>query len=145
MYNGLLHAHSGLRWIALFFIIITLVKAFGSKNKPYLDGERKLGLFTLISFHIQGLIGFYLYFTSPKVNFIEGFMKDDLFRFFNMEHILGMVIAITFVTIGYSKSKKKEDAAAKRKQIKVWFSLALLILLVTIPWPFREALGGSWF
>lgn len=145
MYNGLLHAHSGLRWIALALIIAAIFKALSAKNKPYSEGERKLGLFTLISFHTQALIGLYLYFTSPKVTFQEGFMGTTWMRFFAVEHIFGMLLAVVFITIGYSKSKKKTEPNDKRKQFIVWFTLALIIILATIPWPFRTELGGKWF
>ncbi len=146
MYNGLLHAHSGLRWIALFLIIITILISFTSKNKPYSAGEKKLALFTLISFHIQLLIGLYLYFSeNGRITFFEGFMKSDVARFFNVEHITGMLIAITLITIGYSKAKRQSEAAAKRKTIKTFYIIGLLIVLATIPWPFRTALGAGWF
>ena len=102
MYNGLLHAHSGLRWIALFFILAAIIISFTAKGKPYSAGEKKLALFTLISFHIQLLIGLYLYFTSPKVSFAEGFMKDTLTRFYSVEHIFGMLLAI----LGQKEKKK---------------------------------------
>lgn len=143
MYNGLLHAHSGLRWVALALILVTLFKAYTGKNTPFSEGERKLGLFTLISFHTQMLLGLGLYFISPKVSYTAGFMKDSMLRFFAVEHIFGMLLAIAFVTIGYSKSKKKTEAAAKRKTIRVWFTIALIIILLTIPWPFRMP-GSGW-
>jgi undecaprenyl pyrophosphate phosphatase UppP len=146
MYNGLLHAHSGLRWIALFLILATIIVSFTSKSKPYSATEKKLALFTLISFHIQLLIGLYLYFVSPKVNFaVEGFMKNAMFRFYNVEHITGMVIGIILITIGYSKAKRKIDDASKRKTVKTFYIIGLIIVLATIPWPFREALGANWF
>lgn len=146
MYNGLLHAHSGLRWIALFLIIFTIIISFTAKNKPYSATEKKLALFTLISFHIQLLIGLYLYFSANgKVNFYEGFMKDSVSRFFNVEHIIGMLIAILLITLGYSKAKRKTEDSAKRKTIKTFYIIGLLVVLATIPWPFREALGANWF
>jgi len=145
MDNVILHAHSGLRWVALLFLVLAIFKAFSSKNNPYQPIEKKLGLFTLISFHTQALIGLYLYFTSAKVSFIEGFMSEKSTRFFNIEHLVGMVLAIIFVTMAYSMSKKKESALAKRKPIKIWFTIALIIVLASIPWPFREGLGGQWF
>lgn len=145
MYNGLLHAHSGLRWIALILIITTIIISFISKNKPYSPVEKKLALFTLISFHIQALIGLYLYFSeSGRIIFFEGFMKNGIARFFNIEHIFGMLVAITLITIGYSKAKRKTDDQAKRKIIKKLFIIALIIILVTIPWPFR-GFGNGWF
>jgi len=145
MYNGLLHAHSGFRWIALILIIATIFISFSSKNKPYSKLEKKLALFTLIIFHIQVLVGLYLYLSEHgRVIFFEGFMKDSMARFYNIEHIFGMLIAVLLITIGYSKAKKKTEDNAKRKTIKTMFIIALLIVLATIPWPFRE-LAGHWF
>ena len=66
-------------------------------------------------------------------------------RFFGMEHLAGMLLAIIAITIGYSKSKKGQDAQAKFKAIKIWYVLALILVLAFIPWPFRTALGAGWF
>ncbi|MFK8037354.1 MAG: hypothetical protein AB8B74_03610 [Crocinitomicaceae bacterium] len=145
MYNGLLHAHSGLRWIALFLIIATIVISFTSKNKPYSGFEKKLALYTLISFHVQLLIGLFLYFSeNGRIDFFEGFMKNDIARFYNVEHIFGMIVAIVLITIGYSKAKRKTEDSAKRKTIKMFYIIGLIIVLYSIPWPFR-GLGGHWF
>jgi len=145
MYNGLLHAHSGLRWIALFLIIATIIISFTSKNKPYSATEKKLGLFSLISVHIQLIIGFILYLgVSPKITFPEGFMKDPILRFLHMEHLVGMLLAIALITIGYSKAKRKTEDSAKRKTIRTFFILGLVIILAMIPWPFR-GMGNGWF
>ncbi|MFK8045272.1 MAG: hypothetical protein AB8B72_07245 [Crocinitomicaceae bacterium] len=144
MYNGLLHAHSGLRWIALFFIIAAIVVSFTSKNKPYAASEKKMALFALISVHVQLLIGFVLYFISPKITFPEGFMKNATLRFLHMEHLVGMILGIALITIGYSIAKRKTEAADKRKAIKRFFIIGFLIILVMIPWPFR-GMGNGWF
>jgi hypothetical protein len=56
-----------------------------------------------------------------------------------------MLVAMALVTIGHSKAKKATTDVEKFKKIKVFYTLALIIILATIPWPFREALGGKWF
>ena len=99
----------------------------------------------MVSLHIQLVFGLVLYFKSERVKFFDGWMKEEIFRFYGMEHILMMVIAITLVTIGYSKSKKQSVPAKKFKTIALWYSIALVLILAAIPWPFREALGGQWF
>ncbi|MEN9699239.1 MAG: hypothetical protein RLZZ301_437 [Bacteroidota bacterium] len=141
--NALIAAHSGLRWIALLLLVVALVQAYTSKN--YEKKNKLTALFTLISFHTQLLIGLGLYVSSSKVQFIEGWMKNAQLRFFGMEHLLGMLIAIAFVTIGYSKSKKGADDQAKFKAIRFWYLLALILILAFIPWPFRTELGAGWF
>jgi membrane protein DedA with SNARE-associated domain len=79
------------------------------------------------------------------VQFIEGWMKSPLLRFYGMEHLAGMLIAIVLVTIGHSKSKKATESSDKFKAIKFWYVLALILILAFIPWPFRTVLGAGWF
>lgn len=141
--QALISAHSGLRWIALLLLLLAIVNAFTAKS--YEKKHRLVNLFTMITFHTQLLLGLVLYFTSEKVQFVTGWMKEPLYRFFGMEHLAGMFLAIVAITIGHSKSKKGADAAAKFKAIKLWYVIALLLVLAFIPWPFRAELGAGWF
>jgi hypothetical protein len=144
MNSILTHAHSGLRWIALILLLLAIVNAFTSKT--YEKKHRMINLFAMVSLHTQLLIGLIQYFgTSTKVQFIEGWMKNPLLRFYGMEHILLMIIAIVLVTIGHSKSKKGATPEEKFKPIKLWYVIGLLLILAAIPWPFRTVLGGGWF
>jgi heme A synthase len=151
METGLLHLHSLLRWVALVLIVVAVIKFFSSaaSNKSFTSGDKKLGLFTLITFHLQLVIGLLLYFMS---NWYENFndmataMSNDVLRFYTVEHTLGMIIAIAFVTIGYSSAKRTRVDSKKFKKMAWWFLIALIIVLVSIPWPFREiAEGKGWF
>ncbi len=146
MYNGLLHAHSGLRWIVLALLVAAIIKAFSGwkGNSQFTEGDRKLALFTLIFTHIQLLLGLWLYFISPKVAFVEGFMKDSVLRFYSVEHITLMLIAIILITVGFSAAKRASEDAARFKKIAVYYLIGLLVILAGIPWPFRE-LGAGWF
>ncbi len=141
--QALVSAHSGLRWIALILLLLAIINAFTAKD--FQKKHRLINLFTMISFHTQLLLGLVLFFTSKKVQFVEGWMKNDIFRFFGMEHLLGMLLAIVAITIGHSKSKKATEAASKFKAIQLWYVLALILVLAFIPWPFRSALGAGWF
>jgi hypothetical protein len=141
--QALVSAHSGLRWIALFLLVFAIFNAFTAKN--YEKKHRLVILFTMITFHTQLLLGLALYFTSAKVQFIDGWMKEAMYRFFGMEHLVGMLLAIVAITIGHSKSKKGATDAEKFKAIKVWYVLGLLLVLAFIPWPFRTELGAGWF
>lgn len=142
MYNGLVHAHSGLRWLALGLLVaavgVALVKWQGRSG--YTDGNRRLYLFTLISVHLQLVIGLILYFISPKVNF--NMLGDKLYRFYTVEHITGMLIAIALVTVGYSRSKRLTDALAKQRTVALFYGIGLVIILALIPWPGRVAGAG---
>ncbi|WP_421976715.1 cytochrome B [Roseivirga seohaensis] len=145
MYNGLLHAHSGLRWIVLILLLTAIFNAFSKKKSGvWTAKDKKISLFAMVFTHVQLLIGLVLYFISPKVNFVEGFMKDDVLRFFAVEHILLMVVAIVLITIGHSKSKKAVTDAKKFGAIATFYLIGLILILASIPWPFRN-LGSGWF
>ncbi|MVM38170.1 cytochrome B [Spirosoma sp. HMF3257] len=144
MYSGLVHAHSGLRWVALILLLVAVITAIGKwqGRSGYTDGNRKLYLFTLISVHTQLLLGLVLLFISPKVNF--SMMSEKLYRFYSVEHTTGMLIAIILITIGYSRSKRASDAPTKQRLVGIFYGLGLLLILASIPWPFR-IVGASWF
>ncbi|MCJ0741609.1 cytochrome B [Pedobacter sp. CYS-01] len=130
--NGILKsAHSGWRYVVLLLLIIAVLQAlagwFGKKS--YTEGNRKLNVFTLISAHIQLLLGLGVYF-------LNGWYKMDssvaMGRYWKMEHISMMVLAIILITVGNAKSKKVADAVAKHRTIAVFFGIALLLILGAI-------------
>jgi hypothetical protein len=144
MYSGLVHAHSGLRWIALLLLVAAVATAFSrwQSRADFTESNRKLYLFTLVSVHIQLVLGLVLYFMSPKVD--TGMISDKLYRFYTIEHLVGMLIAIALVTVGYSRSKRQRVAVNKHKTVAIFMGLGLLLILASIPWPFRIP-GAGWF
>lgn len=143
--NFLQHAHSGLRWVALILLVAAIFNALSSKGKgKYEKKDKMLNLFAMIVLHIQLVIGLVLYFISPKVQFIEGWMKIKQLRFYGMEHLLIMIIAIAVVTIGRKKAENAPNIAKKHTTIAAWYTIGLILILAGIPWPFRN-LGAGWF
>jgi high-affinity Fe2+/Pb2+ permease len=98
----------------------------------------------LIIMHIQLVLGLVLYFISPKVIFSASSMKDGFLRFFLVEHISLMIIAVILVTVGYVKSDRAEDMIKKNKRVLIYYSIAFVLILASIPWPFRP-LGAGWY
>jgi hypothetical protein len=143
----LIRTHSGWRWVVLILLLVAIFKAFsGWKSKrDFTAGDKKIAMFAMIAFHLQWTFGLILYFLSSKVQFVPGMMKITALRFYSIEHIFGMTIAMILLTIGYSKSKKLAESEKKFKKIFWFYFISLLIILATIPWPFRTALGGQWF
>jgi hypothetical protein len=148
MLTGLLHIHSLLRYILLIFILISIIKSFSGwfGKKQYLPGDKKVALFTLISAHLQLVIGLILYFISPSVkvglaNMGEA-MKDPGLRFWAVEHISLMIIAIVLITLGYSLAKRGKDDEAKHKRIAIFFLLAIIVIFLAIPWPWSAVARG---
>jgi hypothetical protein len=141
--NFLLHFHSGWRWIVLVALIVAIVNSFAKKDKPFASGGKKPALYALIAVHIQFLVGLILFFTSPKVVFSGAAMRDDVLRFFLVEHNTIMLIAIVLITIGYSRSKRLADDVKKFKSIRLFYLIGLILMLVGIPWPWMN-LGAGW-
>lgn len=131
MYEILKSAHSGWRYIVLVMLVVAVLQAimgwFG--NKAYTEGNRKLNVFTLISAHVQLLFGLVLYFLSPLT---KGPMGDALYRYWKVEHIAMMIIAIALITVGNAKSKKKVDAVAKHKTIAIFFGIGLIVMVAAV-------------
>lgn len=140
------HAHSGLRWVVLALLLVAIVNALSKwrGGKQYTDGDRKITLFTMISAHVQLILGLILYFISPAVQFNSATMSDKVLRFYSVEHLTIMILAIAVITIGYSQAKKKLEAAQKFRSTFTYYLIALLLILAGIPWPFRFP-GAGWF
>ncbi len=146
-YQVLQHLHSVNRWFVLVFIILAIIAAFQgwSGKKAYTEGDRKKALFALIFTHVQFILGLILYFISPYVSHQSGVMKDKLLRFYTVEHFSMMLIAIILITIGYSVAKRRKTDLSKFKTTAIYYLIGLIIMLASIPWPFREGLGGGWY
>lgn len=146
MLNILKHAHSGIRWIVLILLILAIVNALRKwqAKGTYQESDRKLSLFTLIATHLQFTLGLILYFISPYVQFTSDTMKNAITRFYTVEHITLMIFAVGLITVGYSRAKRKETGEEKFKTTFWFFLIGLVLILVSIPWPFRD-LGGAWF
>lgn len=83
---------------------------------------------------------------SIQHNGMKEVMKNPTLRFFAIEHAVGMLIAIALIHIGRIYAKKHIPDAAKHKRTLLFFGLALLIIIVSLPWPFREAgAGRGWY
>lgn len=150
METGLLHLHNLLRWLVLITALVALVRGLGGLggNKAFGKADKRAGLFFMICCDIQLLLGLALYFMKGWFNVLTsggGFMKIQAQRFWAMEHLVGMLIAIILVHIGYSATKKNISDKAKFSRW-FWYSfIAVVLILATIPWPFRENIGRALF
>lgn len=142
------HLHSTLRYLILVFLIasvgISMSKMMG--KKPFTKGDKMTYLMTLIFCHLQLVIGFILFIMKDyQKNFSQmgTIMKIPVLRFFTIEHTLMMLLAIVFITIGYSTAKRATTDAAKHKKTFIFYLIGLILILAAIPWPFR-GFGNGW-
>lgn len=134
MYNFLLHAHSGLRWLVLLAVAISIVKSligwFGGGK--YSKFDKIVAVSFVGMMHLQLLIGLVLYFVySPFVTYN---MSDPTSRFWSVEHIALMLFAIAAAQVGRSISKKSKDATVKFRFQSIFFIISLALMLLGIPW-----------
>jgi len=145
-----LGAHSLIRWLILAFLVINIVRSFVESDSEYSPADIQWNLRLLIVAHINLLIGFVQYFFGSKgFAFFRDFsfgeiMRDPFKRFWAVEHIAGMIIAVAIITISRSVTKKDWPDGKKHKRQMLLYTLALVIILAVIPWPFR-GLGAPWF
>ena len=141
MYDMVKMLHSYWAYLVLLILVLAVFNSIIKKvsNKEYEAKDFRITLFALIVSHIQLLMGFFLYFVSPRFSlFSESgmgeIMKNSVDRLYLVEHPLINIIAIALITIGYSKHKKKLLSSGKFKTISVFYTIALVLFLSRIPW-----------
>lgn len=144
MYQGLLHTHNFLRWVILIFLLLSIIRQMTAGNQPFGGRDKSFGLPLLIATHLTVVIGLYQYFAGQSgFNFIQAsgmgeVMKNAAQRFWAVEHPLMMLIAAILITIAYGQRKSKHTARVQHKRAFIYYLLALVIILLSIPWPFRD-------
>jgi hypothetical protein len=119
--------HNIVRWIVLIALIFALYRAYSGwlGKKIWEATDRLSGLIFSIALDVQLLLGIILIF-------LRGFTMIQM-RFY-MEHIGPMLLAVIFTHIGSSQSKKADQDVDKHQRAAIWFTLTLLIILISIPW-----------
>lgn len=148
----LLLLHSILRWLVLFSVATAGFVALRGYilKAPIIVWERSVTIVAMVLCHVQLLLGLLLYgmkFSSYTLTTMRGsqtVLTNTVIRYWKMEHIAGMILAIALVTIGRGLSKKATTEPGKQLRIAIFYLIALLIFLVMIPWPFREGIARPW-
>lgn len=140
MYEIFQALHSYWAYFVLLLLTFAVINAFLGvfKKRPFNNKDLRISLFGLIFSHIQLLLGIVLYFVSPKFGWwSEGMgavMKNSDYRFYLVEHPFINILAIVFITIGWSLHKKQSLDAKKFSRIGIFYLLGLVFLLSRIPW-----------
>jgi len=140
-FNLWLAFHSNFRWIVLIALLSTLLYTY-SKTKSEQNFSNfdknliKLNLFIAI---IQLILGIVLYTQSGIVEYFYSHYPETVkmreIRFFGMEHVLMMPIALSIFVSGGFKGKRINGI----KGYKIWYKRtwwAFILILLSIPWSF---------
>ena len=153
LYSFLLHLHSIFRWIVLLLLLIAIFNSLVAGNRPFIRTDARTGSILTIFADLLLLIGLVLWYFNARgfqifknIGFNAVMHGDAATRFFAFEHPLGMLIAIILLHIGKAQGKKAISDRSKHRRTLTFYFLALLIILVSIPWPFRQIGAGShWY
>lgn len=153
MYPVVLFLHSLLRWLVLIAGLACVARAFagwlGAKGWRPLDD--RLGLLFTAGMDVQLLIGIVLYlFLSPltaaALRDFGGAMSNAGLRYFAVEHVALMLLALILAHLGRARSRRAREDAARHRAAAIFYLLAVLAILAAIPWPFLTVGSGRpWF
>lgn len=142
MYPTLIFFHSIFRWLVVASLLFAIYRAYRgyTKGTTFSKADNASRHWTATIAHIQLMIGMLLYIKSPLVQYFWKNMSTAIksldASFFALIHFLLMLTAIVILTIGSAMAKRKQADREKFKTMLTWFLLALLIILIAIPWPF---------
>tara|TARA_B100000085_G_C18524051_1_gene504926 strand:- start:300 stop:734 length:435 start_codon:yes stop_codon:yes gene_type:complete len=140
MYNILKTVHSYWAFFVLTILFIAILNALIRiiSKKSFNSTDLRISLFGLIFSHIQLLIGLILYFISPWFDQWSslgmGVMKNNESRLYLVEHPITNILAIFFITIGWSLHKKQSESSKKFLRISLFYGFGYILLLSRIPW-----------
>jgi len=151
MHVFLLTLHNVTRWLVIIFAVIAIVRAFSGwfSRKEWSNRDHRSGLIYTIVLDIQLLLGIILYiypgiYTQILLADLGAAMGNALARFYAIEHITIMLIAVVLAHVGRALSKRAPTDLLKHRKAAIWFTISLLAILAAIPWPFLANIGRPW-
>jgi hypothetical protein len=142
MYPLMLVVHSLLRWVVLAAGLVAFGRALAGMRgrRAWTAGDDRAGQLFAGTLDLQLLIGLVLYFalspiTGAALQDFGAAMGNSMLRFWAVEHFFGMVIAVALAHVGRVRVRKTTDPVRRHKLAAIFFGLALLAIVATIPWP----------
>jgi len=152
-YGFVLAAHSTLRWLILAAGIVATVRAWSGLlgRGSWTRTDSLAARVFVMGMDIQLVVGVLLYGVfSPVVAAAMSrtaiAMQNRGLRFWMVEHPLAMMVAVALAHVGWLRAKRSTGPDVHR-QASLYFTLAILIVLASIPWPYfsyGRALLPSW-
>lgn len=141
MYVAVLFIHSWLRYAVLgmgLWLLVAVIRGL-RRGDAWAAADDRVHARFLAVLDVQFLLGLLLYFwLSPIAAAARAdwgaTMKEATLRFFGMEHLVTMFLAIAIVHVARARSKRREGSARYRT-VLIAQCLWLVLTLVAIPWP----------
>jgi hypothetical protein len=143
MYTAFLVIHSYVRWLVLAAGLVAVVRAIlgASGRRPWQAADEAAGRWFVGGLDLQALLGIVIYlflspFTMSAWSDMAETMRNGPLRLIVVEHEVGMFVGLALAHIGRARIRKTADAARRHKLAAIFFGLALVVVLLSIPWPF---------
>ncbi|MCC5944220.1 MAG: hypothetical protein JJT94_04745 [Bernardetiaceae bacterium] len=142
MYEFFLYIHSYLRWAVLILALVVIVRGFmgWQQQKAFVKADNAISASFVGFMHLQLLLGLLLYFVFSPLGLqafdagVGAVMKNGAVRYWAVEHITTMIIAIVIAQVGRIRIKKSVTDLAKHKNSFIFSLVAIILVLSRIPW-----------
>jgi hypothetical protein len=141
MYHIALSLHSLLRWVVLVSATTAVARGcagwFG--HRAWTSADADVARWFTLSITLQFALGLVLWAGLSPYG-LSGFddmaavMKDAVRRFWAVEHLTMMLLALALAHVGAARVRKASSDAGRHKATVVFFGLALALTLAAIPW-----------
>lgn len=145
LYMLVLIAHSWLRWAVLLAGLWACARALSGWNgqREWNATDRKSMLAYVSALDLQLLLGLVLYFvlspiTPSSMQQFGANMKVSALRFYSVEHVFGMVLALVVAHVTSVRIKRAPDSRSRFRRQMLGVVVSLLMVLAAIPWPGLE-------
>ena len=132
--------NTNLEHLALIFLVVATLNAFWGliSKRSFGIKDLRLSLFTLIFSYIQMLMGITSYFVSDYFsaweNGVGAVIRDSNLRMYLIQRPITNILAIVFITMGWSLHKKASVDRKKYFRIAVFYAIGLLLLFSRVSW-----------
>ncbi|MEO7192606.1 MAG: hypothetical protein ABI051_16260 [Vicinamibacterales bacterium] len=142
MYGAVLLLHSYVRWLVLLAGILAVARAFGgvTGRRAWTPADDRAGRMFNIILMAQFLLGMLLYIglspiTQAAMRDLGAAMRNPVVRFFVVEHLFGMLVAMALANIGKARIRRARHDERRHRTALTFYGIALLAILASIPWP----------
>lgn len=139
VYLTILTLHSWVRWLVVIAGALAVLRALGGGTRPWTSSDERAGFWFTMLLDLQVLLGLLLYvwlspITHEAFRDVGAAMKSSSLRFWAVEHIFGMLLALGLAHVGRVRIRRA-DMPGRRRLAAIFFGLALVAVLASIPWP----------
>lgn len=123
--------HSYNRYLILVALVYVLYRSWsgwmGKKSYEKADNTASVALLGLA--HLQLVLGLIQYFVTSAYTTGGMPISDPWVRYFKMEHISAMILAVVLIQLGRTFSKKATLDVDKHKKLAIYTTIATVIIV----------------